>query len=140
LIGTDLGEAFDDRLVLAPGMVLVLEPAIWDEGAAGYRRALAEQKTSGRPVLLYFHTSWCGWCSKLERDVLSTSDFRDGFRTALKVRVNPEENRANADLGAQFGVHSFPTVYVIARGEVRPIVGYRPPDAYLASLRAAAGD
>jgi Xaa-Pro aminopeptidase len=37
LIGTDLGEAFDSRLVLQPGMVLVLEPVIWDDGAAGYR-------------------------------------------------------------------------------------------------------
>jgi Xaa-Pro aminopeptidase len=37
LIGTDLGEEFDGRQVLAPGMVLVLEPVIWDDGAAGYR-------------------------------------------------------------------------------------------------------
>jgi Xaa-Pro dipeptidase len=37
MVGTDLGEAFDERQVLAPGMVLVLEPVIWDDGAAGYR-------------------------------------------------------------------------------------------------------
>lgn len=37
LIGTDLGDAFDEQMVLTPGMVLVLEPVIWDEGAAGYR-------------------------------------------------------------------------------------------------------
>jgi len=37
LIGTDLGDAFDETLVMAPGMVLVLEPVIWDDGAAGYR-------------------------------------------------------------------------------------------------------
>jgi Xaa-Pro aminopeptidase len=37
MIGTDLGDEFDEQLVLAPGMVLVLEPVIWDEGAAGYR-------------------------------------------------------------------------------------------------------
>jgi Xaa-Pro dipeptidase len=37
MIGTDLGEDFDDRQVMAPGMVLVLEPVIWDDGAAGYR-------------------------------------------------------------------------------------------------------
>jgi Xaa-Pro aminopeptidase len=37
LIGTDLGDAFDEQLQLAPGMVLVLEPVIWDDGAAGYR-------------------------------------------------------------------------------------------------------
>lgn len=37
LIGTDLGAAFDESVVLAPGMVLVLEPVIWDDGHAGYR-------------------------------------------------------------------------------------------------------
>lgn len=37
LIGTDLGETFDAGQILAPGMVLVLEPVIWDDGAAGYR-------------------------------------------------------------------------------------------------------
>ncbi len=37
LIGTDLGDAFDEQMVLAPGMVLVMEPVIWDDGAAGYR-------------------------------------------------------------------------------------------------------
>ncbi len=36
-IGTDLGDAYDERQVLAPGMVLVLEPLVWDDGAAGYR-------------------------------------------------------------------------------------------------------
>lgn len=37
LIGTDLGEAFDDQFVLAPGMVLVLEPCTWEDGVGGYR-------------------------------------------------------------------------------------------------------
>jgi Xaa-Pro dipeptidase len=36
-IGTDLGEAYDERQVLAPGMVVVFEPLVWDEGASGYR-------------------------------------------------------------------------------------------------------
>jgi Xaa-Pro dipeptidase len=37
LIGTDLGEAYDEGQLLAAGMVVVLEPLVWDEGAAGYR-------------------------------------------------------------------------------------------------------
>jgi Xaa-Pro aminopeptidase len=37
LLGTDLGPEFDERIVLAPGMVLVLEPVIWDDGECGYR-------------------------------------------------------------------------------------------------------
>ena len=36
-VGTDLGDAFDQSLVLQPGMVLVFEPVIWDDGAAGHR-------------------------------------------------------------------------------------------------------
>jgi Xaa-Pro dipeptidase len=37
LIGTDLGAAFDESIVLAPGMLCVLEPVIWDDGFGGYR-------------------------------------------------------------------------------------------------------
>jgi Xaa-Pro aminopeptidase len=37
LVGTDLGPDFDDALVLAPGMVLVFEPVVWDDGEAGFR-------------------------------------------------------------------------------------------------------
>ena len=37
MIGTDLGPAFDDGYVLAPGMVLVFEPVTWTDGVGGYR-------------------------------------------------------------------------------------------------------
>jgi len=36
-IGTDLGDAYDERQLLAAGTVLVLEPLVWDDGAYGYR-------------------------------------------------------------------------------------------------------
>jgi Xaa-Pro dipeptidase len=36
-VGTDLGPAFDAAFVLDAGMVLVLEPVIWDDGHAGHR-------------------------------------------------------------------------------------------------------
>jgi Xaa-Pro dipeptidase len=37
LIGTDFGERFDEQLIMQPGMVVVFEPVIWEDGAAGYR-------------------------------------------------------------------------------------------------------
>ncbi|MGH3532472.1 MAG: M24 family metallopeptidase, partial [Mycobacterium sp.] len=37
LVGTDFGEQFDERLIMQSGMVLVFEPVIWEDGAAGYR-------------------------------------------------------------------------------------------------------
>jgi Xaa-Pro aminopeptidase len=36
-VGTDLGDAFDAALTLQPGMVLVFEPVIWDDGSCGHR-------------------------------------------------------------------------------------------------------
>jgi len=36
-IGTDLGDAYDERQVLAAGTVLVLEPLVWEDGIGGYR-------------------------------------------------------------------------------------------------------
>jgi Xaa-Pro dipeptidase len=37
MIGTDLGEEFDDNFDFPPGMVLVLEPVVWQDGTGGYR-------------------------------------------------------------------------------------------------------
>jgi Xaa-Pro aminopeptidase len=36
-VGTDLGDGYDRRLILAAGMVLMIEPIVWDEGHSGYR-------------------------------------------------------------------------------------------------------
>jgi Xaa-Pro dipeptidase len=37
MIGTDLGAQFDENFVLESGMVLVLEPVVWEDGTGGYR-------------------------------------------------------------------------------------------------------
>jgi Xaa-Pro dipeptidase len=37
MIGTDLGQEFDDDFVFPVGMVLVLEPVVWEDGTGGYR-------------------------------------------------------------------------------------------------------
>ncbi len=37
MIGTDLGDEFDEKFILEPGMVMVLEPVVWEEGTGGYR-------------------------------------------------------------------------------------------------------
>lgn len=36
-VGTDLGDDFDRSITLAPGMVLVFEPVIWEDGRGGFR-------------------------------------------------------------------------------------------------------
>jgi Xaa-Pro dipeptidase len=36
-VGTDLGDQFDQGLVLEAGNILVLEPVVWEDGTGGYR-------------------------------------------------------------------------------------------------------
>ncbi len=36
-VGSDIGEEFDETHVLESGMIMVLEPVVWDDGHAGYR-------------------------------------------------------------------------------------------------------
>lgn len=36
-IGTDLGDDFDEAIVLETGMVFVVEPVAWADGTGGYR-------------------------------------------------------------------------------------------------------
>ncbi|KUI27284.1 peptidase [Mycobacterium sp. IS-1742] len=37
MIGTDLGQDWDDKFVFPPGMLLVFEPVVWEDGTGGYR-------------------------------------------------------------------------------------------------------
>ncbi len=57
LIGTDLGSDFDRRIEIEAGMVVVLEPAIWDEGAGGFRgEEIFAVQPEGDPLRLsHFH-------------------------------------------------------------------------------------
>ena len=62
LIGTDLGPAFDASIELQPGMVLVCEPAFFEEGVGGYRSEDILVVTDGEPELIthYPYTPWEG--------------------------------------------------------------------------------
>jgi Xaa-Pro aminopeptidase len=55
-IGTDLGPEFDETIVLAPGMVFVLEPIAWVDGTGGYRgEEIVAVTDAGYTLLSDFH-------------------------------------------------------------------------------------
>jgi len=55
-IGTDLGPEFDERIVLEPGMVFVLEPVAWADGTGGYRgEEIVAVTANGYELLSDFH-------------------------------------------------------------------------------------
>jgi Xaa-Pro aminopeptidase len=60
LIGTDLGPAFDESVVLEPGMVLVLEPVIWEDGEGGWRgeEIVAVTEDGWEPLSSFTYEGW----------------------------------------------------------------------------------
>jgi Xaa-Pro dipeptidase len=60
LIGTDLGPEFDEATVLQPGMVLVLEPVIWEDGEGGWRgeEIVAVTDTGWEPLSSFSYEGW----------------------------------------------------------------------------------
>ncbi len=101
-----------------------------------YEKALQLAKASSKPILLFFTGSdWCGWCNKLEREILETSSFAGSISNKLifvkldypmHTSLDPQIVSQNEQLQKRFSVRSFPTV-IILNPDGQPIgtTGYR---------------
>lgn len=113
--------------------------------------ALASVKGSKRQVVAVFSGSdWCGWCKKLEAEVLSDAAFlsKATNRYALvyidlpkdKNLLSPAAAERNPQLVEKYKVRGFPTVLVLdANGEVLATTGYQEGGGakYLKHLKSA---
>lgn len=76
-----------------------------------------------KPLLLFFTGSdWCGWCIKLQRDVLKTNEFATwATQNVILVeldfpRTKPQDptiKMQNAQLAQTFGIQGYPTVWIV---------------------------
>lgn len=76
-----------------------------------------------KPLLLFFTGSdWCGWCIKLQKDVLKTTEFANwATKNVILVeldfpRSKPQDNALrmqNAQLAQTFGIQGYPTVWLV---------------------------
>lgn len=97
--------------------------------------ALGKAKAAAKPVFIDFSTEWCGWCRKLEKDVFSREDVAQAMAAFVCLHVDAEKGEG-VELAKRYGAHGFPTLVVVdaAGDEVDRIVGYLPPEKYLAEI------
>ncbi len=102
-----------------------------------YEQAVNQSHSSGKPIVLFFTGSdWCGWCHKLEDEVLNTSEFAElaGDKFIFVKLDFPMHTTLDSTLTAQnqalqqkFDVRSFPAIVILDDGEQRiGLSGYRP--------------
>jgi thioredoxin-related protein len=91
-------------------------------------QVLARSRATGKPAMLYFATTWCGYCRKLERETLPSPEV--GRHMAGYVNV---EYGADGGVGKQladrYGVRGFPTLVRIdgSGAKVAVYEGFDPP-------------
>lgn len=83
----------------------------WLEGASGYVSGVEQAKVSGKPMIVMFYTDWCGYCRKLQKNVLDKPEVQKALSSFVKVRINPEKGTGENQLGDQYGIEGFPSVY-----------------------------
>ncbi|MFV8345996.1 thioredoxin family protein [Flavobacterium sp. ZB4P13] len=106
-------------LVLFAGSFAVeAQELVWETNVT---KAMEVSNKTKKPMLLFFTGSdWCGWCIRLQKEVLKTPEFAvwakknvilvelDYPRRALQT---PEIKKQNEELQQAFGIQGFPTIH-----------------------------
>jgi thioredoxin-related protein len=107
--------------------------------SAGYTEALRLQRSSGKPIALYFYVDWCGYCARLERGILSDPEVRQYLNSILYVSVNPDHGKAEEAIFESFRGRGYPTFLILRNdGSGRQISTSGSPTAFIQACKKAA--
>ncbi len=91
------------------------------------KEAIAIGNKEKKPLLLFFTGSdWCGWCIRLQKEVLKTPEFSKWAKENVvlveldyprRTPQTPEIKKQNDELQQAFAIQGFPTVH-FAKGTV----------------------
>lgn len=86
-------------------------------------KALEISKKTKKPLLLFFTGSdWCGWCIRLQKEVLKTPEFAKWAKDNVvlveldfprRTAQQPEIQKQNTELQQALGVRGYPTVWFV---------------------------
>ena len=131
------------------GVKVSVPPVAPGEWAINYPAALVQADSENKKVFLFFTGSdWCGWCKRLDREILSTAEFKTYAEENLILvkldfpRRTPQSGQLkaqNTQLAEQYEVGGFPTIIVLnSAGEKIGRLGYMEggPDGFLKELKS----
>lgn len=85
------------------------------------KEAIKVSNKEKKPLMLFFTGSdWCGWCIRLQKEVLTTPEFTKWAKESVvlveldyprSVPQTDEIKKQNSELQHAFGIQGFPTVF-----------------------------
>ncbi len=85
------------------------------------REAITVSNKENKPMLMFFTGSdWCGWCIRLQNEVLKTNEFQKWAKDNVilveldyprRTAQTPEIKNQNSELQQAFAIQGFPTIY-----------------------------
>ena len=91
-------------------------------------KAMEISKKSKKPLLLFFTGSdWCGWCMRLQKEVLNTPEFAKWANDNVvlveldfprRTPQQPEIQKQNNELQQIFQIQGYPSVCIVTPTQV----------------------
>lgn len=90
-----------------------------------YEKAKKESQTSGKPLMLYFTTEWCGWCKVMEKETFTDQKVIEQAKRYIPVVLDAEKE--GVELAKKHKIDSYP-IFVFVKPDdsvMGEVVGYR---------------
>ena len=104
-------------LLFAGSFAAEAQELVWETNVT---KAMAISNETKKPLLLFFTGSdWCGWCIRLQKEVLKTPEFAAWAKDNVvlveldyprRAPQTPEIKKQNEELQQAFGIQGFPTI------------------------------
>jgi thioredoxin-related protein len=104
-------------LVLA-SLTMQAQELVWETNIS---KAIEVSNKTKKPMLLFFTGSdWCGWCIRLQNEVLKTPEFSKWAKENVvlveldyprRTLQSEDLKKQNADLQQAFGIQGYPTIH-----------------------------
>ena len=104
-------------LLFAGSFAAEAQELVWETDVT---KAMAISTETKKPLLLFFTGSdWCGWCIRLQKEVLKTPEFAAWAKENVvlveldyprKATQTEEIKKQNNELQMAFGIQGFPTI------------------------------
>ncbi len=82
----------------------------WYQGSRGYREGVADARDSRVPMMVLFYANWCGYCRKLQGEILTNDEVQEVLEDVVKIRINVDKPDARV-LAERYGVSGIPALF-----------------------------